>query len=458
MTFHISNEITIQSPTKEVSDYIKNNLILDNPKYIQNERLGFSNYNTPKVNRYFVRDGNDFIIPFGCIDDLMPIIKQYTFTTTFADNPQSYVRKSDIKLYDYQQLAVDNMYKARNGILISPTGSGKTIMGMALIGEIGQRTLWITHTVDLLNQAKESYIKMYDVAENDIGEIKEGNIEIGNKITFALVQTLSRTTLDKQLFGAIICDEVQFAIQSVDNTAMFSACMSMFSARYKYGLTALLHRADKQEKRINMLFGHIVYEVPKEAVADKITTAIVVPVYTQVPESFDYLDVDGTLDFNALQNYLAVDNTRNTHITDLLHRDLKAGHSCIVLCDRVSQIDDIVSRLDKDIAIGIDGTTNKKIRSKALDDMRTKDKRCLVASVKLAGAGLDIKCLDRLYWVSVQKDRGIVTQAVGRIRRTDTDKQTPIVYDFVDQNIGYCVTAFKRRKTTYKKLQLRIGV
>ena len=47
MTFHISNEITIQSPTKEVSDYIKNNLILDNPKYIQNERLGFSNYNTP---------------------------------------------------------------------------------------------------------------------------------------------------------------------------------------------------------------------------------------------------------------------------------------------------------------------------------------------------------------------------------------------------------------------------
>ena len=111
MTFHISNEITIQSPTKEVSDYIKNNLILDNPKYIQNERLGFSNYNTPKVNRYFVRDGNDFIIPFGCIDDLMPIIKQYTFTTTFADNPQSYVRNPI--LYDYQQLAVDNMYKAR---------------------------------------------------------------------------------------------------------------------------------------------------------------------------------------------------------------------------------------------------------------------------------------------------------------------------------------------------------
>ena len=82
----------------------------------------------------------------------------------------------------------------------------------------------------------------------------------------------------------------------------------------------------------------------------------------------------------------------------------------------------------------------------------------IIYSKVIAGAGLDIKCLDRLYWVSVQKDRGIVTQAVGRIRRTDTDKQTPIVYDFVDQNIGYCVTAFKRRKTTYKKLQLRIGV
>ena len=62
----------------------------------------------------------------------------------------------DLSLYDYQEKAVDIVSSHTNGVLVSPTGSGKTRMGMALIGKLNVKTLWITNKIDLLTQSKKS--------------------------------------------------------------------------------------------------------------------------------------------------------------------------------------------------------------------------------------------------------------------------------------------------------------
>lgn len=64
--------------------------------------------------------------------------------------------------------------------------------------------------------------------------------------------------------------------------------------------------------------------------------------------------------------------------------------------------------------------------------------------------GLDIKPLNRLFLISPTKNSNTLIQSVGRIERKDIDKQTPIVYDFVDKDLYY-QKAFKSRKTIYKK-------
>lgn len=459
MHFNLSNEIRVSNPDAVIQRYVKDNLVLSNPQWDLNERMGFWNKNTPKTINYYKRDGNDLILPFGCIDDLASIIVENSFDTDFSNREVHHKNKNKFKLFDYQELAVEKMKRAKNGILISPTGSGKTVMMMDLIGKRGQKTLWLCNTTELIQQAKQTYEDMYHVEDGDIGVIKDGKIEIGNKITFALIQTLSRTDLERDTFGCIIGDEIQNAIKSLENSAMFSRCMEMFNARYKYGVTALYHRADGQEKRIGMLFGDIKHEVTRTCVSDKIMTAKVKKIDIETEESFDYLKHDGTLDFCQLQNYLATDSYRNSIITDMIGQDVKQGNSCIVLCDRISQIEEIKSRLG-DYAVAITGSmTSKKgkaEREQAIEDMRKREKMCLIASVKLAGAGLDIKCLNRLYWVSIQKDEGIVTQSVGRILRTEKGKDSAIVYDFVDSNINYCKGAFSKRKRTYKKINCEI--
>lgn len=455
MKFILTNELIVENPSEEIETYVKENLILNNPQYELNERMGFYNGRTSKKVHFYRREGNNLVLPFGCVDDLCGTIVENDYITDFADVPTAHENKNEFELFEYQTEAVDKMKRAKNGILISPTGSGKTVMMMDLIGKIGQKTLWLCNTTELLDQARITYENMYNYKVGDIGVVKDGKIEIGNKITFALVQTLSRTDLKKDTFGCIIADEIQNAIKSLENTAMFSKCMEMFNARYKYGVTALYHRADGQEKRIGMLFGNIKHEVPRSAVAEKIMTATVVKVNTSVNESFEYLKTDGTLDFCQLQNYIATDKSRNSMIAKMIDDDASQGNSCIVLCDRISQIEDIKSKLG-DYAVMVTGSmTSKKgklEREQAIQDMRDKKKMCLIASVKLAAAGLDIKCLNRLYWVSLQKDEGIITQAVGRVLRSQKGKQSPIVYDFVDINIHYCKGAFNKRKRTYKKI------
>lgn len=68
-----------------------------------------------------------------------------------------------IKLYDFQQRMVRDWLAAGGiGVVKSPTGSGKTIIGCKAISEIGRKTLILVHTSDLLiNVWNESLIKSF---------------------------------------------------------------------------------------------------------------------------------------------------------------------------------------------------------------------------------------------------------------------------------------------------------
>ena len=65
-------------------------------------------------------------------------------------------------------------------------------------------------------------------------------------------------------------------------------------------------------------------------------------------------------------------------------------------------------------------------------------------------SGLDIKPLNRVFLLAPTKNKIVLTQSIGRIERKDKDKETPIVYDLID-NDKYFEDAWKKRKTIYKK-------
>lgn len=454
MHFLISNEITITDPTADMLNYISS-LEVDNPALTQAERMGFWTGNIPKKIRMCRRDGDSYIIPFGCIDDIFTDITNNKYDLDFAENRLN-TMQGKIDLYDYQEIAVSKLQKARNGLLISPAGSGKTQMALELVHRLKKKTLFLTHTKDLLSQAKsraEQYFK------GDFGIITDGKINIGNDITFATVQTLSKQDLNKfkYTWDCVIVDEVHRVASNSNATAQFEKVLNALACRYKYGITATFHRADGLQVCIPWLIGNIVHEVPREAVADKIMTVQIKRVDTGTQESKQYLNSDGMMNYTKLIEYLCTDEHRTAQIARILNDN--AQHSNLILSDRIEHLEALQQAvIRQDLCCMVTGKMTSKQgkadREQAIEDMRTGKKKYLFATFSLAKEGLDIPCLDRLYLTVPKKDKAVVEQSLGRIARTSTDKDIPICYDFVD-NIPYCIGLKKKRNTIYKKLRYK---
>ena len=454
MRVTVSNNIRITSPSPAIITWCQNNLKLPNPDYAKKVRMGFWTGNTPKDLCLYEVHGNEWVIPYGCLKSIAPLLSDAVVESEFK--PSVSVDYGDpIPLYPYQEKAVEQAQNGLYGILQSKAGSGKTQMGIALVKQFGKRALWLTHTKDLCNQSKDRAERYMD--KSLIGTITEGKVNIGSGITFATVQTMSHLNLSlyKDYWDVIIVDECHRVCGSPTQLSMFSKVLNSLSARHKYGLSATVHRADGMIKATFALLGEVVYTVPDEAIADKVMQVGIKPIGTGVGISRDCLNTDGTLNYTKLINYLCKDENRTSLIANEIFKECR--HSCLILSDRLEHLSNIIDALPfplQEYAVMISGKmTSKKgkaEREQALEDMRTGKKKYLFATYSLAAEGMDIPNLERLFLATPIKDYARVIQSIGRIARTHEGKAAPICYDFIDQ-MGYTEKLFKQRLRHYRK-------
>lgn len=456
MRVTISNEIRIQGPPKELVERIRQELTMPNPEYVKKQRMGLWTGKTDQQLYFYHVDGSSLVIPCGA----GKLVRPYRGADTIieqdlADNGSILYPGAEVPLYDYQKEAVEAMEIAGCGILQSPCGSGKTQMGIALAAKLQRKTLWVTHTADLLNQSYDRARQYYP--ETILGRITAGKVHIGSHMTFATVQTLSKLDLQKYKYtwDVVIVDECHRVSGTPASAKMFYRVVSSLAARYKYGLSATVHRSDGLIRSTFAVLGEVQYQVPDKAVAEKTMQVQVLRRDTGIEINRCCLDTDGTLVYSKLIPYLTEHLERN----QMIAKDLAANrrHYNLILSDRLQHLQQLRAMLPAELwglTAMIDGKmTSKKAKAKriqAIEDMRSGRIRYLFASFSLAKEGLDIPRLDRLYLTTPKKDYAVVTQSIGRIARTFKGKGQPVCYDYVD-NIGFCENQWKRRRTSYRK-------
>lgn len=455
MKIKVSNEIFLYDVPSQISDWIKKNLVVDNPDYIKKQRLAKWTGNTPRKLYLYKVDGNTIIAPVGALKDILALVRFYKIEVEVSEDLAHNATidyGADVNLYEYQGVAVDEMIKRGYGILKSKAGSGKTQMGIAIAVKLKSKTLWLTHTQDLLKQSYDRAAQYID--KSLLGKITAGKVEIGVGITFATVQTLAKQDISqyKYEWDTVIVDECHRCSGGPTISTQFGNVISKLAARHKFGLSATVHRADGLIKTTFSLLGNVAYTVPDEAIADKVMDVRVVKEDTHFDEiTEECLDTDGTLVWSKMINALCEDRARNEIIVDKLVDNVDNYN--LILSDRISHLLTIVSMLpetiQKDCTV-IDGKTKKDKREQAIEDVRDGRKHYLFASYRLAKEGLDIPRLDRLHLVTPQKDYAVITQCIGRIARTLEGKQEPICYDYVDE-ISIFESMWRKRKGIYKK-------
>ena len=463
MKIVLTNCIEITDPTEEVIKYCKKELVFKNPEMEKRKRMGFWVYGMDREIKLYDEYMGKLYLPIGVVDDiykLHPDAQDYKDYTVL--NPIKI--KSDIKLRDYQELAVPSVLNYMTGILNLPVGLGKTELALECVNRTKQKTLWITHTTDLVKQAKE---RCESKMTCKTSTITDGKCDISGDIVFATVQTLikfiEKRTIPQDEFGMIIVDECHRVSVNPQSIQMFRNSIEYFAARYKIGLSATVHRADGLAKAIEKIIGSIIYKIEKsendyvciyegkELLRFPIDQFQVPAKIKVVETNYDVYDKPvfssngGTLQFAPLISNLSMDKNRNKLVLKVLN---SINGSTLVLSDRVEQLKYLCSQVEN--GVQIDGGTPKKQREKALEDVGKGKYKYLFASYNLAKEGLNIPILSNLVMATPVKDFAIVSQSIGRIQRPYPGKTIAHVYDFVDP-VGMLYNFYSKRRSTYRK-------
>ena len=135
MKIIVSNNIRVINPDNKIKEYAEEKLVMSNPDFIRNERLGYSNYKTSRFLVFYEINGDELILPFGCLMDLFKMYPLDMFKNRIILG-KHITYESKISLFDYQKNACEKAYNQKNGIIVMPAGSGKTQTAIQLISKL----------------------------------------------------------------------------------------------------------------------------------------------------------------------------------------------------------------------------------------------------------------------------------------------------------------------------------
>ena len=372
-----------------------------------------------------------------------------------------------VSLRPYQKDALGKTKNREYGIIAAATGSGKTIIALAIIAEKKERTLIIVNSKALMDQWKTTIQEAMDIktpnpeskrknkrAENSpIGTLGGSK---GDKLTGIVDVAMLQSLLPKlekdgssvvAQYGLVIVDECHHIAAEKSREAL-----RQLNARYVYGLSATPKRADGLERIVYAECGNVLfrYEAAKLAYARGLSQYFILR-FVQTTSSAQNKKPSFTETLNAI----ACDDKRNDVIVKDIREAYLNGRYIIVLTRRIEQNEEISKRLTN---LNISNTVlsssikEKKLKDKIAELRMSKQHNVLIATDKLLGEGIDIPYLDTLFLASPFMQDTAIQQFAGRLSREYEGKEDTLIYDYVDFMIPRLSYMYAKRLSAYRKL------
>ncbi|MEM8531402.1 MAG: DEAD/DEAH box helicase [Chloroflexota bacterium] len=140
------------------------------------------------------------------------------------------------------------------GVVVLPTGSGKTILALMAIERLKLQTLIVVPTIELLYQWRDSIIKHLGVAKHKVGVVGDGRREF-RPITIITYASAAMPAAPLAETGLLICDEAHHL-----PSPSYSVIPQRCGAPYRLGITATPERSDGADHLLHGLLGPTVYQ------------------------------------------------------------------------------------------------------------------------------------------------------------------------------------------------------
>ena len=167
---------------------------------------------------------------------------------------------STYELRTYQQDALDSWLDAgKRGVLELPTGSGKTVIGIAAVERLGTPSLVGVPTIDLLEQWRGELKREFDVP---VGQLGGGEQRVADVTVSTYDSAYLRADELGDRFGLVVFDEVHHL-----GGEGYRDIARLLAAPARLGLTATFERPDGAHEVVAGLLGPLVHRVAAEDLA-----------------------------------------------------------------------------------------------------------------------------------------------------------------------------------------------
>ena len=428
----VKSECFLSGAPEELRAAIREQLTVDNPKYLAAQRYSRWVGTRIKPKLYFYREqGSDLVFPRGFGNRAVLLCRRLLGGDPVLIDQRRKVAPIHCdfigELRPYQQEAVQALTGHSFGVLEAGTGSGKTVMALKVIAGRRQPTIILVHSRELLEQWMDRIATFLNMRAGQAG----GGRYDPRPVTVAIVNT-ARNHLDDLVprFGHLIVDECHRV-----PATLFTEVVSGFDTFYMLGLSATAFRREVGMTRlIYSYMGDRVHAVPPEVLTE--TGAVVRPDLIQQETAF-FAPYTG--EYPRLIKALTLDQERNTLIVhDVVERTQQDNEGTVLLVsDRVAHCQELMTRLRQQgiIAEMLTGSISLAARTEIVQRVQKGEVQVLLSTLQLISEGFDCSGLSTLVLATPIRFEGRLLQVVGRIMRPAEGKKA-LVIDYVDSKVG----------------------
>jgi superfamily II DNA or RNA helicase len=342
---------------------------------------------------------------------------------------------------DYQIEAIRHGIKNHRALLLSPTGSGKSLIIYALARYYNKKTLVIVPTISLVSQMFSDF-KNYakNQPEYNVDKICHpiygGQEKITDKkvviSTWQSIYKLPKSWFEQ--FDVVIGDEVHlFKAKS-----LMSIMSKLDSAKYRFGTTGTLDGTQTHKLVLEGLFGTTFAVTTTKSLMDKKQLADLSIECIVLKYDKDIIKARKKDNYQDEIKFLVQHEKRNMFIRNLA---VSTKSNTLVIFQLVELHGKVLYNLIKEKAHKIDpnrkvffvsGETDADVREDIRQITENEKDAIIVASSGVFSTGINIRNLENIIFASPTKSRIKTLQSIGRTLRIGDNSDKAKLYDIVD--------------------------
>lgn len=363
-----------------------------------------------------------------------------------SPEPTGYPNLPDLTFRPDQLDILNRALRRKRGVILSPTGTGKTILQLGLMSAWPKaHILLLAHTKDIITQ---TYDEMVKFGMQPVQMIMGGRSkDIVHPFVVSTIQSYAKhETLYTKYFDMVIVDEGHH-ISKFDG--QYAKVLQNCYAPLRYTFTATLPNKEAHRLALEGLIGPVISHMKINTAVEKKILAKPVIKLKKVPydnfireqKSYPYAYDAGIVE-NDVRNHMIID------IADNLRQEGKSSLIMVTKIEHGKRLAQIASERFGLKVPFVSGSMKSTTRTNVKNKLINKKIKVVIATV-VWKEGINIPTLDAVINAGGGKDEVGTLQSVGRGLRRTEDKHVVTIYDFFDPSHPYLIRHFGERVTLY---------